>query len=270
MRSLIIAIFCLLYGTTVDAADFSHSQWDTLLRQNVTYVRGGKASAVNYSGFAQNRASLRAYVAQAGAVTQAEFDTWSRASQLAFLINVYNANTINLVLDGYPRIQSIREMGRLGQTPWQRPILPLFGSQRSLDYVEHGLIRRSNLYNEPRIHFALNCAAVSCPALRSEAYVGARLEAQLEDQTRKFLSDTTRNYLYGNQLNLSPIFRWYQGDFQNGNRGFRSLKDFLISYAADLGLSSENIAKLRNGEIQINYLDYNWDLNSFSTNLKKR
>ncbi|KAF0183827.1 MAG: hypothetical protein FD163_2021 [Hyphomonadaceae bacterium] len=270
MRKLFLAIAFLFFATNAVAADFNHSGWDILLRQNVTLVRGGKASQVNYSGFAQNRNSLRAYLASTGAVTQTEFNSWSNPAQLAFLINVYNANTIELVLDGYPNIRSIRELGRFGQTPWQRQVVKIFGAMRTLDHVEHWLIRGSSRYNDPRIHFALNCAAVSCPALRPEAYVGSRLEAQLEDQTHKFLSDPTRNQLYGNELKVSSIFRWYRGDFQNGNRGFRSLNDFFIHYAADLNLDPQSVARLRNGQIRIVYLPYNWDLNSFSTSIRDR
>lgn len=270
MRKWLLTIVFLLFGTNALATDFNHAQWDNLLHQNVTLVRGGKASQVNYSGFAQNRTSLRSYLASTGAVRQSEFGSWSKSAQLAFLINVYNANTINLVLDGYPNIRSIRELGRLGQTPWQRQVVTIFGAPQSLDHVEHRLIRGSHSYNDPRIHFAINCAAVSCPALRPEAYVGTRLEAQLEDQTHKFLSDPTRNQLYGNELKVSSIFRWYRGDFQNGDRGFRSLNDFFIHYASDLNLDPQSNARLRNGQIRIVYLPYNWDLNSFSTSIRAR
>ena len=116
--------------------------------------------------------SSRKYLAATSAVSRAEFDRWVPADQLAFLVNAYNAWTVQLVLQGYPKIASIRDLGSLLQSPWKKRFVPLLGETRSLDEIEHSLIRGSGRYREPRAHFALNCASVGCPALRPEAYVG--------------------------------------------------------------------------------------------------
>jgi hypothetical protein len=262
IRALLAFLSMLfLLAAPASAVEFNHSQWDALVKKNVVLINQGHASQANYAGFKADRAKLDAYLASTSTVTRKTFDSWSSSEQLAFLINVYNARTVELILTRYPNLKSIKELGTLVQSPWQKPFFTLLGKQESLDGVEQTLIRGSHRYNDPRIHFAVNCASIGCPALRNEAYTSARLNAQLEEQAHRFLGDKTRNRYEGGVLKLSSIFKWYGGDFQ-GFRGSAKLEDFLASYAADLGLSAADAQKLRKGGIKLVFTDYDWKLNS--------
>lgn len=260
-----ILLLCgLLSGliSQVEAASFDHSTWDQLLKKHVIVIRDGQATQVDYAGIAADRKILRQYLGQTSSPTRADFDRWPGDEQLAFLLNAYNAWTVALVLTGYPRIESIKDLGSLLQSPWKKAFIPLLGETRTLDDIEHGLIRGSGRYNDPRIHFAANCASVGCPALRHEAYQGSHLDAQLEDQTNKFLADRSRNYLQGGTLKVSSIFKWYRGDFEKGWQGIRRLPDFLARYAQPLGLSAADTQHLQSGKVDIDYLNYDWQLNA--------
>jgi hypothetical protein len=226
-------------------------------------MAGGQSTEVDYDGMLASREQLRSYLDNIAAVSRDTFETWSADDQLAFLINTYNAWTIELILTEYPDIDSIRDIGFLYifDTAWRRDIVSLFGGQVSLDDLEHGMIRGWDRYNEPRIHFAVNCAAIGCPALRAEAYNGDFLEQQLEDNTRQFLSDRTRNYYSEGRLYVSSIFNWYEEDFEQGWNGINSVADFLSSYSDALQLDRETTTTLKNGQLSIRYLSYDWGLN---------
>lgn len=244
------------------AAPIDHQPWDALLERHVTVLRGGQASTVNYAGLATQLSQLKSYLGSLSSVTRAEFDRWPGDEQLAFLINAYNAWTVRLILDAYPGIDSIKDIGGIFGSPWKKDFIPLLGATRSLDDIEHGLIRGSGRYNDPRIHFAVNCASVGCPALRAEAYYAVRLDRQLEEQTRDFLADRSRNRLEGGVLRASAIFDWYEGDFTKGWRGARSLGAFLALYGEPLGLSPAQLQSLAAGKIGIEFLEYDWKLNA--------
>lgn len=185
----------------------------------------------------------------------------AREEQLAFLINAYNAWTVKLILDEYPGIESIRNIGFFPGAAWRRKIVVLFGDRISLDDLEHDMIRDWPQYREPRIHFAVNCAAIGCPPLRVEAYEGATLNQQLEANTSLFLADRNRNYLEGDTLYVSRIFDWYQEDFEKGWQGVDSVEQFLVQYAEELGLSAQHVEDLLSGTIKIRHLRYDWGLN---------
>ena len=206
-----------------------------------------------------HRAVLARYLETLSAVSPAEFDRWSEARQLAFLINAYNAWTVELILRHYPGIDSIREIGGWFRSPWKLSFFDLLGKRRSLDELEHEMIREN--YAEPRIHFAVNCASIGCPALAREPYRGDELERQLEAATQRFLSDRQRNGLSKGALRVSPIFDWYEEDFAKGWRGLHSLPDFLAHYGDALGLSSAQQRQLRSGALRIRHTDYKWALN---------
>jgi hypothetical protein len=262
MKQFLLALLLALPWTVAQADGFDHSAWDALLKKHVTMLRSGQASEVDYAGFSTDRGQLKQYLASVSSVTPAQFDRWDRASRLAFLINAYNAYTVELILTGYPDVKSIKDLGSLLRSPWKKRFAPLLGETRSLDDVEHGLIRGSGRYAEPRIHFAVNCASIGCPALRPEAYVGERLETQLEEATGSFLEDRTRNRLEGNTLKVSSIFKWYQSDFEKSWRGSETLAGFLAHYRKALGLDESTASQLREGKIAIDFLDYDWRLNA--------
>ena len=242
-------------------SNFDHSIWSELLRENVVKLDGGKATQVDYDGMLEERAELHKYLDGVAAIPRELFESWNEDEQLAFLINAYNAWTVELILTEYPEIDSIRDIGFLPYAAWRRNIVALFGEQVSLDDVEHGMIRGWGRYNEPRIHFAVNCAAIGCPPLRAEAYTGSALQRQLEDNTKLFLADRSRNYSEGNAIYVSQIFDWYEEDFEQGWRGIESVHDFLADYAAELELDAQTLTALQQKNLRIRYLDYDWGLN---------
>jgi len=238
-----------------------HEPWSVLVRTCVVELPHSAGTAADYACFASRRAQLAAYLDALSSVSTDAFETWGEARRLAFLINAYNAWTVDLILGAWPELDSIRDLGSLLRSPWQKSFIPLLGEKRSLDDIEHGMIRAPGRYDEPRIHFAVNCASVGCPALRREAYGEEALDAQLEDQTRRFLADRERNRLTPGGLEVSPLFKWYREDFEAGWRGIHSLNAFLASYGDALGLDASQREALQAGEVNIDFLDYDWSLN---------
>ena len=251
----------ILLSSAAAFADFNHSSWDSLLNKNVTMTNGGKASVVNYAAMQKDKAKLASYLDATSKVSQSEFNGWSLDEQLAFLINVYNAGTVDLVLTKYPNIKSIKDIGGVFGSPWKQKFISLLGKTRSLDDIEHNLIRGSKRYNEPRIHFAVNCASIGCPALLDDAFTASKLDKQLEQVTSKFLADSSRNRLKGSTLQVSPIFKWYKEDFENNWRGTNDLEGFLGRYSSSLGLNNSQTADLKKGKTKISYTNYDWNLN---------
>lgn len=243
------------------AAEFDHSLWDSLLKQHVHATPDGLSTAVQYGELAARRDRLTRYLDSLSQVKRADFDNYSKYGQLAFLINAYNAWTVDLILSRYPGLESIKDIGGLFSSPWKQTFIPLFGQKVSLDDIEHGMIRGSDRYREPRIHFAVNCASIGCPALRAEAYQADKLDEQLEEQTRYFLADTTRNRVANDMLEVSSIFKWYRDDFQNGWRGAAGLPEFFALYADSLKMPHSLRQRAESGKLNIRFLDYDWRLN---------
>ena len=250
----------LLTGSA-QAAAFDHGAWDALLKQHVVVIEGGQATQADYAGFARDRAKLKAYLGSLSAVSRSTFDGWPKPERLAFLINAYNAWTVEYILTKYPDIKSIKDLGSILQSPWKKKFIPLFGQTVALDDIEHGMIRAADVYAEPRIHFAVNCASIGCPALRAEAFNAEKISTQLDDSARSFLADRSRNRLANGKLELSSIFKWYREDFERGWGGYKSLFQFLGDYAPALGLSAADTQKLKTKSMPLSFLDYDWRLN---------
>lgn len=223
-----------------------HEEWNRIL---MTYVQNG---LVDYQALALERGSLDNYLARLGNLPAANFDDQSREDQLATLINLYNAATLQLILDHYP-LKSIRNIGLLPHAAWRKEFVVWQGQAISLGHLEHEIIRTR--YSEPRIHFALVCAAVSCPPLRSEAYVGERLNSQLSDQASRFLADETKNQFDATTrtARLSKIFEWYEEDFHVNGKG---LADYLRGQ-----LPEDHVFQNTASEWKLESLDYDWSLN---------
>ena len=255
------SIIVLAMFASVLQAKPLHESWNTLLAQHVSPINKGHSTSVDYQGFLAQRSQLKDYLKDLEQISQSDFDQWSDNKKLAFLINAYNAWTVELILTEYPDLKSIRDLGSFFRSPWAKSFIPLLGNTYSLDDIEHELIRGDNKYQEPRIHFAVNCASIGCPALREEAYDESRLDNQLEEQTQRFLSDTSRNYIQDKQLYLSSIFKWYKGDFEKGFRGANSLESFLLLYPESLKLTKNQRSTLANNDMEIDFLDYDWQLN---------
>lgn len=248
--------------------DHRHAAWSQLLAVHVVLLRNGQASEVRYAGISEQRENLRRYLASLSAVTRSEFAWFTKAQQMAFLINAYNAFTVELVLTRYPRLQSIKELGNLLSSPWKPRWIKLLGETVSLDHIEHGWLRKRGVYDDPRIHFAVNCASIGCPMLREEAYAHDRLDQQLDQQTRRFISDRTRNRWNEQlgRLELSRIFDWYAEDFRLGHRGIDSLHRFVSEHAQLLADKESDRVRLRSSQLAIHYLDYDWRLNQIGAN----
>ncbi|PJJ59519.1 DUF547 domain-containing protein [Hymenobacter chitinivorans] len=225
------------------AATVDHGAFDKLLKKYVT-----EKGLVNYKAWKADQGPLNQYLAQLSKNPPAAGA--SKAEQMAFWINAYNAYTIRLILDHYP-LQSIKDIGTKIQipfvtTPWAAKFFSIGGEKMSLDNIEHGILRKK--YNDPRIHFALVCASISCPRLRTEAYTAAKLDDQLDDQGRDFLNNPAKNKPGKTSAQLSKYFDWYKGDWsENG----QSVTSWVNKYATTK--LDKNAA--------ISFLDYNWQLN---------
>jgi hypothetical protein len=232
-KALIIFIvsFCSFVYPNEQKSD--HSLWDELLQKNVD-----NQGNVNYKGFLKDRQILKKYLDHLSQNPPKEH--WSKNEKLAYYINAYNAFTVELILENYP-LKSIKDLRR----PWKRKFIPIGNELLSLDDIEHGILR--NL-NEPRIHFAVNCASVSCPKLYNKAFTAKQLESQLDKLTREFIN-SSENRISENQLQLSKIFQWYEQDYLVN--GIRSLAHYVSQYT-DVKI---------NPKARVSFLDYNWDLN---------
>lgn len=220
------------------------------------------STSVDYDCFASQEDELDGYLDALAKVSEPVLLSQEGGEQLAFLINAYNAWTVKLILNDWPEVASIRDLGSFLRSPWKKPFIPLLGTTVSLDDIEHGMIREPGRFDDPRIHFAVNCASIGCPALRTEAYVGDIIDAQLEEQAASFLADPSRNRLTAGALEISSIFKWYRDDFEKGWRGLTSLESFLQSYGNSLQLTDDQRSQLGQGDIDIEFLDYDWRLNS--------
>ncbi len=270
LRTLLAAAALLVPAGALAYFDHSHKAWDALVKKHVVLVDGGKASKVRYAQFAKDRAALQAYLAELSAVGEAEFNAWGKPNRMAFLINAYNAFTVELILTKYPDLRSIRDLGNIVfNSPWKKKFFTLLGRESYLDRIEHEMLRKPGAYDEPRVHYAVNCASIGCPMLREEAYVPGRLEAQLEEQARRFLSDRSRNRFNPatGRLEVSEIFNWFKEDWTSGYRGIGSAgpitsrEQYFGRYADLLADRPEHRKLVSEGRAGIEHLDYDWSLN---------
>ncbi|WP_445735406.1 DUF547 domain-containing protein [Mariniflexile sp.] len=213
----------------------THELWDELLHKHVS-----DKGVVNYKAFKLEHKKLHDYIHVLSlAQSSNNFQQLSKQDKLAYWINAYNALAIDLILRNYP-VKSIKDI----KDPWGQRLWKLGEKWYNLNGIEHQILRKMD---EPRIHFAIVCASVSCPKLSNEAYTAENLEAQLTKATKDFLNDSERNLITENRLELSQIFQWFAKDFnQNGD-----LIDFLNQYST---VKISDKAKK-------SYKDYNWDLN---------
>lgn len=216
--------------TTVKHID--HKQWNHLLQKHVS----GKGS-VDYNGFKKDQVALQSYLDLLSKNLPQK--SWSREAVLAYWINTYNAYTVKLILDNYP-VKSIKKI----DSPWDKEFITLGNKKYSLGKIEHKILRKMN---EPRIHFAINCASYSCPNLSNQAFTEKNVESQLQIAAKSFVNDKTKNAITANKLEISSIFDWFTGDFKKKG----TLIDFLNKYST---------VKI-NANAKISYKEYNWNLN---------
>jgi hypothetical protein len=253
LKTAFPAIFiCLLSFSTAcfqvrefntNAKPIEHTLFDSLLKKHVD-----AEGWVNYKGFIQDSQRFKSYLSLLSK-NHPNTKTWTRDEQLAYWINAYNAFTIELICRYYP-LESIKDVKRgipFVSDTWEIEFINIEGKKYSLNNIEHGIIRPK--FNEPRIHFAVNCASKSCPQLRSEAYTAAKLEAQLTEQARVFLADKSRNIIEnGRKAQVSKLFTWFSGDFK---KSAPSIIRFINRYSTvQLDVDAE-----------LEYLSYDWSLN---------
>jgi len=217
-----------------------HGTYAGLLKN---YVSSGW---VDYKGFQTNEAVLDQYLDR---LAEVDASTLSSPDRFAFYINAYNAWTIKLILSGYPGIKSIKDLGNLYKSPWKKKFVRIDGTITTLDYIEHDVLRPQ--FKDPRVHFAINCAALSCPPLLSEPYHGGRLDRQLDEAARAFINNPKRNYIKKSKLYVSKIFKWFKDDFNDDIIGF-------FNKYAEGDLKKELTAEKK---IKLKYLAYDWSLN---------
>ncbi|MFZ7124594.1 MAG: DUF547 domain-containing protein [Desulfobacterales bacterium] len=225
------------------AAEVDHSAFGSLLREHL------HGSLADYDGFKRDEALLDTYLDHLAAV---EVGQLPANEQFAFYVNAYNAWTIKLILTGWPGVESIKELGSLFRSPWKKNFVRLRSGMVSLDHIEHEILRPR--FQDPRVHFAVNCASIGCPPLYPEPFTAERLDAQLDDATRSFINDPGYNRLENGTLFVSSIFKWYAEDFEGG------VLPFFLKYAD--GPLREAL-EARKESIVIDYLDYDWSLNAW-------
>ena len=241
-------------GEVATPESFDHSAFTDVLQEYVN-----EEGMVDYARLKETGA-LDAYLQ---ALAQTDPSNLDEDERLAFWINAYNAQAIKLILDNYP-VESIRRITPVSvpgtsinipgvNDPFDLDFATIGGETHSLNDIEHGTIREE--FDEPRIHFALVCAAMSCPELRREAYTGAELDQQLEDQANTFLHNEEKNQIPADAetIRLSKIFDWFGGDF-GGNKAQRQA--FLAPY-----FEGDVREKLQAGAYDIDFVDYDWTLN---------
>ncbi len=222
----------------------SHDQWSSLVKQHV-----GADGLVDYKGFIADKAKLQSYLDLLSENPPAR--SWSENDKIAYWLNAYNAFTIKLIVDNYP-VKSIKDLGGKKQiifinTPWDIKFFKIGNKTMTLNRIEHRILRSN--FEEPRIHFALNCASMSCPKLRREAYVGNKLDEQLTDQAKDFLRDDSRNQITKENQKVSAIFNFYGKDMVNWSD--KTLIGYINQYSP--------VAIAEGTELQ--FLEYDWSLN---------
>jgi len=234
-------LFLFFTGQSPAGTDIDNRIYASLLKKHV------KNKHVNYDGFKKDEKLLDEYLS---ILSHTNVKMLSKKSRFAFYINAYNAFTIKLVLTKYPGINSIKEIGSFFSNPWNKKFILLQGRIVTLDHIEHNILRP--IFKDPRVHFAINCASKSCPALRDEPYKGETLETQLNDQAEKFINDKKNTFIKADTLFISKIFKWFEEDFSNNPLLF--IKRYMFkTFKKKLDSSGP--------DIKIDYLNYDWTLN---------
>ena len=232
MTKAFMSVYLVVMGSLLAIANPpSHDIFDNLLAEHVS-----ESGKVDYTGFKQDISTLNAYLSLLA--EQVPNKTWNRVEQLAYWINAYNAFTIKLIVDHYP-VTSIKDIE--DGNPWDKKWIALGDEVYSLNNIEHDIIRPQ--FKDPRIHFAVNCAALSCPPLYNSAFSAERLNTQLENRTKAFIADRTYNRITESVAEVSKIFDWYQEDF------------------GDVGTYLAKYSVFKPGG-KVKFLSYDWNLNT--------
>ncbi len=229
--NIFLSIFFGLFAFNLASQTVDHSKWDAILKKHVT-----AAGVVDYSGLKIKKVELKAILTQYAQINPA---TLKSNEQLAFYINLYNLATVQLIVDNYP-LKSIKDLD--AGKPWDVKRIMLNGQKKSLNDIENNIVRPT--FKDPRIHFALNCGAVSCPPLLNAAFTGVNVQKLLDAQTKAFVNNKSSTVVQASSLKLSRIFDWYKTDFGD-------VTSFLNKYLTTPVAKGASLA----------YLEYNWAVN---------
>jgi len=238
---IVLLSLCLAMVTTARAETYNHAPLDDIL---AAHVRGG---GIDYDGLADDKAQLDAYLAPAADYSPGGL---SRDEAMAFWINMYNAWTLKLILTKYPDLESIKELGSVFSSPWKKKFVKIGGKTLTLGEIEHKILRET--YQDPRIHFAINCASRSCPPLLPEVYLAETLDAQLDEATRAFINNRDNTRIEGNKLFVSRLFKWYKDDFGG------DIPAYINRYAEGPLKQAMERAK---EPFKVSFMAYDWSLN---------
>lgn len=227
-----------------------HGVWDKLLTKYVVSSPDGINRFAYRRVTATDKSALKAYLASLQGVRVSALDA---NEQRAFWINLYNALTIDVVLDRYP-VATIRDIstspGLFSIGPWGKALVAVEGKKLSLDHIEHDILRKS--WRDARVHYAVNCASISCPNLMGKAFTGAKLEQMLDDGARDYVNHPRGVRVDGGKARLSRIYSWYRKDF---GRNDAEVLQHIAAYAKSA------LKKQLSGIDRIDGYDYDWSLN---------
>lgn len=224
-----------------ESKPISHAAWTSLLQNNVA-----ENGMVNYQGFIDSKEELNNYLDIVSS-NHPNLKNWNKNQIKAYWINAYNAFTVKLIIDNYP-IKSIKELGGIiyrVNTSWDKKFIFIENQEYGLNNIEHNILRGS--YTDPRIHFTINCASLSCPKLLDVAYTADYLDKQLDQAAVRFINDQQRNKIKKEKVELSRIFKWFKSDFKDNG----SLIDFINTYS-EIEIDSDG---------DVDFLEYDWRLN---------
>jgi hypothetical protein len=259
-------------GAETENKSFNYGNYAAVLKAYVD-----DKGMVNYKQLKAHRMKLETFVRELSGLDPVTYAKWNSRDKIAFWINAYNGLTLKAIIDNYPikssffrsRIypkNSIRQISGV----WDEKKFKVMGTERTLEQIEHEILRKQ--FKEPGIHVSLVCAAMGCPPLRNEPYLGSMLQEQFDDQAHRFLASQKKFQIDRKdaKVSLSPIFKWFAGDFVNKYAPQKNLRrhdkeesavlNFIASY-----LDKEQKDYVLSGEFKIKYLDYDWSLNEQQT-----
>jgi len=224
-------------------SDLVHHAFDQLLKK---YVAGENVRYGRWKESTEDQKALQHYINQ---LSRQSPSKWGHPEGLAFWINLYNALTLNLILENYP-VASIKDTGSLFKSPWNKKIISIEGKRLTLNNIENDIIRPQ--FKDARIHFALNCAALSCPPLAAGAFLPSQLNSQLDAATKSALQKSRWLKIENGQLQVTKIFDWYSDDFVKDSG---SVQQFIYKYLPSLQ------REVKEKRLKLEFMSYNWQLN---------
>jgi hypothetical protein len=232
-KKKVLTLALALWSFMLFSQKITHTKFTELLKLHVD-----EKGQVDYDGFLKDRTKLKNYLKDLAQVEHQ--DNWTKNDSVSYFINLYNAATIDLILQYYP-VKSIKDIPK----PWAQKRVSVGKDSLSLNHIEHTILRKMG---EPKIHFALNCASKSCPKLQRQAYESPTLNVQLDQATLAFLTNESLNQIASETYKISKLFKWYKSDFD--------VEGGVVSFI-------QNTLKVElNTKIKVDYISYDWSLNA--------